>query len=301
VQVAPSPVSVVVAGETGTGKEVIARAVHALSGRSGDFVAVNCGALPENLVESELFGHRKGAFSGAVEDRPGLIRAADRGTLFLDEIGDLPAASQAAFLRVLQEREVTPIGSTRAVPVDIRLVAATHRDLGALVDAGGFRPDLYARIAGLKIELPPLRERREDLGLIIAAILRRVAPDRLDRVGFDVEAARCLFRYGWPLNIRELEKTLQTAVVLAEDLPIATEHLPDPVRCEPDVAAPQDSEMDDDRPLSAEDEERKQNLIAMLQEHGGNISAVARAMGKARMQIQRWVKRYRLEPDSYRK
>jgi DNA-binding NtrC family response regulator len=302
-QIASSPVSVVIGGESGTGKEVVARAVHHLSQRSGEFVAVNCGALPDNLIESELFGHRKGAFTGAVDDRLGLVRTADRGTLFLDEIGDLPPASQAAFLRVLQEREVVPVGAARPLPVDIRLIAATHRDLGSLVEKGTFRADLYARISGFKLDLPPLRQRREDLGLLIAALLRRLFPDRLERIGFDVEAARALFRHSWPMNIRELEKTLQTAVVLAGDLPVATEHLPDALRSALDDEAPETSEelANDSAPLSADDAKRREELVALLAEHGGNISQVARVMGKARMQIQRWVKRFGLDPESYRK
>src|SRR5690606_9536217 len=174
-RVAPSDVTVMVRGETGTGKEILARAVHALSGRSGEMVAINCGALTDTLVESERFGHRKGAFSGATEDAPGLIRMSHGGTLLLDEIGDRPPASQAAFLRVLQEREVMAVGGTRPVPVDLRVVSATHRDLEALVAQGRFRADLLARVSGFRIDLPPLRERREDLGLLIGALLRKLA------------------------------------------------------------------------------------------------------------------------------
>ena len=143
-------------GESGTGKEVIARAIHGMSGRQGAFVPVNCGALPENLVESELFGYKKGAFSGAQTDHPGLVRSADGGTLFLDEIGDLPASSQAALLRVLQEKEVMPVGGTRAVAIDLRVVAATHRDLDDMVAEGSFRHDLFARLAGFRVTVPPL-------------------------------------------------------------------------------------------------------------------------------------------------
>jgi DNA-binding NtrC family response regulator len=305
-QIARSDLSVVLAGETGTGKEVVARALHALSGRPGAFVAVNCGALPETLVETELFGYRKGAFSGANEDRPGLIRSSDHGTLFLDEIGDLPLASQAAFLRVLQEREVVPVGGTRPVGVDVRLIAATHRDLEALIEAESFRSDLHARISGLTVILPPLRERREDLGLLIATLLGRAgAPER---VSFDVQAARALFRYTWPMNIRELEKALAAAVILAGEQPIECEHLPPQipnalVAPPPDGeadAAP-DDDVDDDRPLAPEDLRRREEVARLLRDHKGNVSAVARAMGKARMQIQRWIKRYKLDPESFRR
>jgi transcriptional regulator with PAS, ATPase and Fis domain len=306
-QVARSDLSVVLSGESGTGKEVVARAVHAQSGRAGMFVAVNCGALPETLIETELFGYRKGAFSGANEDRSGLIRAAERGTLFLDEIGDLPLASQAAFLRVLQEREVLPVGGVKPIAVDIRLVAATHRDLDQRVAADTFREDLYARITGLKVDLPPLRDRREDLGLLIRLLLPKVAGEAASRVTFDVRAARALYRYRWPMNIRELEKAMAAAAILCGDGAVECEHLPPQVAAallaqlpsEDDGEPEHDTE--DDRPLSTEELRRKDELIALLRDHGGNISAVARSMGKARMQIQRWVKRYRLDPDSYRR
>ncbi len=321
-QVARSDLSVVLSGESGTGKEVLARAVHALSSRGGAFVAVNCGALPETLIETELFGYRKGAFSGAAEDRPGLVRSADRGTLFLDEIGDLPLPSQAAFLRVLQEREVVPVGATRPVSVDIRLIAATHQDLDDLITEEKFRADLYARVAGIKVTLPPLRERREDLGLLVATLLARAGVDP-SHGAFDVQAARALFRYPWPMNIRELEKALAAAVVLAGEAPIECEHLPpqvaaalvsqaadldeptgerDPAR---DLREPRDTDEDlgelDERALSDEDRERRAELTRLLAEHRGNISAIARVMGKARMQIQRWCKRYRLDPESFRR
>jgi DNA-binding NtrC family response regulator len=290
VQVAPTDVSIVVLGETGTGKEVVARAVHALSRRAGAFVPVNCGAVPPSLIESILFGHRKGAFSGASEDRPGLVRSADGGTLFLDEIGDLPAASQVAFLRVLQEREVVPVGDARPVKVDVRLVTATHRPLGDLVKAGAFRADLYARTAGLTVKLPRLVERREDLGVLIGALLRRLAPEP-DRLSFTVGAARALFRHDWPLNVRELEKCLGVAVALAGGAQIQLGHLPEPVRGTLPATAPG---VDGDDRLRAE-------LVALLTEHNGNISIVARAMGKGRMQIHRWLKRYGLEPATFRR
>jgi pSer/pThr/pTyr-binding forkhead associated (FHA) protein len=196
--IARSRVSVVIQGETGTGKEVAARAVHTASGRSGDFVALNCGALPAALVEGELFGHKKGAFSGASEERAGLVRAADKGTLFLDEIGDLPASAQTAFLRVLQEGEVVPLGGTKPIPVDLRVIAATHRPLDQLVESGAFRADLFARLSGHRIELPPLRERREDLGLYIGTLLARLAPERATSVKLHPKAALALLRWRRP-------------------------------------------------------------------------------------------------------
>jgi transcriptional regulator with PAS, ATPase and Fis domain len=296
-QIAASPIPLLVQGESGTGKEVLARAVHRLSGRTGEFVAVNCGAIPENLVESELFGYRKGAFSGANEDRPGLVRTADRGTLFLDEIGDLPASSQAALLRVLQQREVMPVGGARPLPVDLRVLAATHRDLDSMVEKGEFRRDLFARLTGYRIVLPPLRERLADLGMLIGTVLRDVLPGGAEHPGVETETARCLFAYDWPLNVRELEQSLRAAAVLAGAEALRPEHLPEMVRHPP----LRDDEEDEGPPsLGPEDEERRAQLVEALRLHHGNISAVARALNKDRKQIQRWVKRFRLDPDSFR-
>ncbi len=298
VQVARAPVSVLVQGETGTGKELLARAVHTMSGGKGAFVAVNCGALPETLVESELFGYVKGAFSGAAADRLGLIRSADRGTLFLDEIGDLSPPSQAALLRVLQEREVTPLGSSRPVRVTIQVVAATHHDLGTLVAREQFRRDLFARIAGFTVRLPLLSQRREDIGLLVASLLPRVAPDQAAAIRLRVEAARALFNYEWPLNVRELEGCLGIATALAGRGPIKLEHLTEAVRGERPAA---DTPAENLPPLSPEEQKRRDDLMELLREHRGNISAVARAAGKARVQIHRWLRRYRLDPRSYRR
>jgi len=291
IQVAPSSVTVTVRGETGTGKEVLARAVHRLSRRPGDFVAVNCGALSDSLVESELFGHKKGAFSGAVDDHEGLVRSANGGTLLLDEIGDLPPASQAALLRVLQEQEVLPVGSTRPVPVDLRVISATHRDLEALVESGKFRADLLGRVAGFRIDLPPVRERREDLGLLIGTLIERLSGTRAEDVAFTEAAVRALYRHDWPHNVRELEKCLAAALVLSHGGPIDIPHLSPAVRAGP--------ESDADPAL--DDEALRARLVELLAQHDGNVSAVARAMGKARMQIHRWMKRFGLEPDPFRK
>ncbi len=298
-QVARAPVSVLVQGETGTGKELLARAVHTMSGGTGAFVAVNCGALPETLVESELFGYMKGAFSGAAQDRLGLIRSADHGTLFLDEIGDLSPPSQAALLRVLQEREVTPLGSSKPVRVDIQVVAATHHDLAALGARDQFRRDLFARIAGFTVKLPALRQRREDLGVLIAALLPRVAPRHADTVRLRVEAVRALFSYEWPLNVRELEGCLGIATALAGPGIIKLEHLSEAVR----GGRPRTTgDTGDSAPvLTPEDQQRRDELMELLRQHRGNISAVARAAGKARVQIHRWLRRYRLDPRGFRR
>jgi transcriptional regulator with GAF, ATPase, and Fis domain len=297
--VARSRVSILIRGETGTGKEVMASAIHQLSGRPGRFIAVNCGALPESLVESELFGSRKGAFSGATEDRPGLVRSSEKGTLLLDEIGDLPLPAQAALLRVLQEEEVLAVGATYPVKVDLRVVASTHRDLDALVGEERFRSDLLARLSGFTLSLPPLRERREDLGLLIATLVRKLAGDAARDVTFAPRAARALLLHRWPLNVRELENCLSRAIVLAREGPIDLEHLPASLhsaledRLAP-AAAPR-------RPSKQEKERRlRDELIKRLEEHRGNVTAVAGAMSKPRTQVQRWLRRLGIDPASFR-
>jgi DNA-binding NtrC family response regulator len=289
---ARSLVPVLICGKTGTGKELIASAIHELSGRSGPLVPVNCGAIAANLVESELFGYRKGAFSGAIEDRPGLVRSSDHGTLLLDEIGDLPLPAQATLLRVLQESEVTPVGATRPVKVDLRVVAATHRDLAALVSQERFRSDLLARLGGATISLSPLRDRREDFGVIASALISRISGDSVKAVTFSADAARTLLQYGWPLNVRELEKCLASALVLAQHDRVEPQHLPESVRTAPrQPAAPP--------PMREQDRRLREELIQLLRENGGNVTAVARAMGKARTQVQRWLRRFEIDPGSF--
>ncbi len=285
--VAASRVPIVLRGESGAGKEVLAAAIHRLSGRSGPFQAVNCGAIPADLIQSELFGHRKGAFSGAVDDHAGLLRGADRGTLLLDEIGDLPLPAQAALLRVLQEEEVLAVGAARPVKVDLRVVSATNRDLEKLVGQERFRADLLARLAGYVCTLPPLRDRREDLSLLVATLLARCGGLGAT---FTVNAGRALLAYSWPLNVRELEKCLSSALALARGAPIDLPHLPPQLRLPPArPAAP------------AADQQQRDALIAQLRAHGGNVTAVARSMGKARTQVQRWLRRYDLDPASFRR
>ncbi len=295
-RIARSPVSVLVRGETGTGKELTARAVHALSGRRGAFVPVNCGSIPAPLVESQLFGHVRGAFSGAVRDETGFVRAAAGGTLFLDEIGDLPAASQAALLRVLQEGEVNPVGSTRAVPVDLRVVAATHRPLETLAASGQFRVDLLARIDGFTFAIPALRERREDLGLILSDLMR-ASPEPSQKQTISAEVGRALLRYDWPLNIRELAQCLARAQALATGEPrLEVSHLPPQVRAvlEPEPVPVEGHPAAGDALLRAQ-------LEGLLVEHEGNVAEVARALGKARMQVHRWLKRFVIDPERYRR
>jgi transcriptional regulator with GAF, ATPase, and Fis domain len=297
-RVAPSRLSILLLGETGTGKEVLARGLHKLSHRPGPFVAVNCGAIPQSLVESHLFGHVRGAFSGALKDEPGLVRAAQFGTLLLDEIGDLPASSQAALLRVLQESEVRPVGSTQTVKVDVRIIAATHMPLEDLIERGTFRRDLYARLVGYTFTAPPLRDRRGDLGLLVAALLAagKLGPARDVRIQGD--AARALVHHAWPMNVRELEQCLAAACVLAEDGVITPEDLPPAIA----GALATGSEREDSpgepdaahggaAPPAAGADQRAR-LAALLAEHEGNLSAVARVLQTSRSQVHRLMVRY---------
>jgi transcriptional regulator of acetoin/glycerol metabolism len=283
-RVSAARVPVLIGGPTGAGKERIARAIHAASGRRGPLVPVNCGALPAGLVESELFGHKRGAFSGALQDHAGLITASSGGTLFLDEIGDLPPPAQAALLRVLEEHEVRPVGATAAVPVDLRVVAATHRDLDAMIAGGHFRDDLFARLSGFTLELPPLAERTVDLGLLIAALVPA-------KTVLAAATARALFAYSWPRNVRELARVLERAVALAAGGELKPAHLPDEIAQA--TFAPPGREQDDG-------DARRAELVRLLALHRGNVSRIAADLGRARQQVQRWLKRYGLDPARYR-
>jgi DNA-binding NtrC family response regulator len=297
-RVMASLVPILLLGDTGTGKELLARAAHEVSGRPGPLVPVNCGAIPETLVESQLFGHVRGAFSGAVRDEPGLVRSSDRGTLLLDEVGDLPPASQAALLRVLQEKEVQSIGATRPVKVDLRVVSATHRPIDALTESG-FRPDLYARLAGYVHKLPPLASRREDLGTIVGTILRELSAERADDLRIDPALGRTLYEYPWPRNVRELRNALTTALVLATDGKIEPRHVPPEVR---DSTAPRGAppRAASRAPVDGPDAALRDSLVTALTKHRGNVSEVARETGKTRMQIHRWMRRFAIDPEAYR-
>jgi DNA-binding NtrC family response regulator len=231
-QVAATDASVLIRGETGTGKEVIARLLHGASHRrSGPFVAVNMAAIPEPLAESELFGHVRGAFTGADRARTGRFVAANRGTLFFDEIGDMPRALQAKLLRVLQERVVTPVGGTESIPVDVRVVAATHRDLEAMVHDGTFREDLFYRLDVIPIELPPLRDRRQDIPAMAEHFREEVnAREGRAVLGFSLEVMQRLCTYDWPGNVRELENLVERLVVVAAGRMVVIEDLPSNLR-----------------------------------------------------------------------
>ncbi|HLK40978.1 MAG TPA: sigma-54 dependent transcriptional regulator [Polyangiaceae bacterium] len=231
-KIADFKTTVLVTGESGTGKELVARAIHTSSGRkAAPFVAINCGAIPENLLESELFGHKKGAFTDATADRRGLFEEAHAGTLFLDEIGELPLNLQVKLLRVLQEESIRRLGDSKDVRVDVRIIAATHRDLAADVKAGRFREDLFYRINVLPIHIPPLRNRREDIGLLLDHFITR-NNTRLGTAirGVSTDARKLLLEYAWPGNVRELENTIERAMVLAEADVLQTTDLPDRVR-----------------------------------------------------------------------
>lgn len=227
-KVARSMAPVLVAGESGTGKELVARAIHEVSARAGQpFIAVNCGAIPEHLLESEFFGYRKGAFTGANEDRGGFFQAANGGTLFLDEIGDLPLSMQSKLLRVIQERAVRPVGAVQELPLNVRIVSATHKDLAAEVAAGRFRQDLYYRLNVIRVEVPPLRDRLDDLGAICDDLLQRIAADAgvSHSPGLSSHARERLARYAFPGNVRELENLLNRALALSSGDVIDAEDL----------------------------------------------------------------------------
>jgi len=309
-RVAVTMISVVVTGESGTGKELVAREIHRLSGRSGPLQAINCAALPANLLESELFGYKKGAFTGASSDKTGLVRAAHKGTLFLDEIGDMPLEAQAKLLRVLQEREVVPLGSTVAQPVDVRVVCATHRDLEQRVSEGTFRGDLLARLRELQVELPPLRERREDLLVLVRHFLRAARRPKT-KVTFPFMLA--VAHYDWPYNVRELESAVKLGLALADGGELDLPHLPTPVQRALDdhgkpssaPAAPSAQPSAVRAPAPPKPGGRSQapaeaELRQLLREKQGNIAAVGRALGKERMQVHRWLKHHGIDPDEYR-
>ncbi len=292
--IARSGLPVLVLGPTGSGKELAARAIHALSGRSGPFVAVNAAALPSTLLEGELFGYRKGSFSGAEHNHVGLIRSAEGGTLFLDEIGELPLAAQAALLRVLQEKEVVPLGTAATLAVDVRIVAATNRDLEAQTTAGAFREDLLARLSGFRLDLPALEDRRADVGPLISSLLQRLDAKS---IRFSVDAGRSLLRYGWPRNVRELFQALAAAVACARDGVVELSHLPRDVRESSASSSPVPAPLE----WTPKEEERRLELVALLHAHHGNVTRVAGALGKARVQIQRWVRRFDLNLAEFRR
>jgi DNA-binding NtrC family response regulator len=274
-RLARSDATVLLTGESGVGKERVARFIHEASARAGQtFVAVNCGAIPETLIESELFGHARGAFTGAAGDRPGLFEAANGGTLFLDEVGELPLALQPKLLRAIQEREVRRVGETRSRPVDLRLMAATNRALAAMVEQGRFRPDLYYRLKVVEVHVPPLRERREDVLPLARRVLAAAgARSRRALSGLSPRAADQLVRYDWPGNVRELENAMERAAALAEGARIGLEDLPEEVRAAIPVLALQGG------PVRRLDEVERDYVLAALRLNGGHRARTAAQLG----------------------
>jgi PAS domain S-box-containing protein len=287
--IAASPSTVLIVGETGTGKELVARTIHDLSPRcDGPFVAVNCGALPETLIESELFGYRAGAFTGAGRDRPGRFAAAAGGTLFLDEIGELSPAVQVRLLRVLQERTYEPLGSNRSETADVRVIAATHRDLAQRMREGTFREDLYYRINVVRVELPPLRSRREDIPLLAEQFVERF--NRLQQrsvTGLAPETLSLLMAHDWPGNVRELENVIEHAFILCRDGDIGLAHLPADLTARVAPGATTDMR-------AARDLLDRQSILTALRRNGFNRLAAARALGVHKSTLFRRMKKLRI-------
>lgn len=291
--VAPSDSTVIISGESGTGKEVLARYIHELSGRvNGPFVSINCGALPENLLESELFGHVKGSFTGAVRDKDGLFVAAKGGSFFLDEVGEMSPATQVKLLRALQEREVIPVGATEAVPVDVRIIAATNRDLDEEIRRGTFRSDLFYRLNVITLHLPPLRERPEDVPVLAEHFLARFARQRgKEPPSLSPQAMEALQTHDWPGNVRELENALERAVVLSDGDEIPISALP--VRITERASLPLISNRLPPNP-SLEIIERAY-IHWVLQSEGGNKSRTAEVLGIDPSTLYRKLIRYGME------
>jgi two-component system response regulator GlrR len=291
--VAASDASVLIRGESGSGKELIARAIHLASPRADrPFVAVNCGAIPESLLESELFGHIKGAFTGAVANHPGLFQAANGGTLFLDEIGDMPVALQVKLLRVLQERQVRPVGASQAVPVDVRILSATHRDLDDAMADGSFRKDLYYRINVVSLTLPTLAERREDIPLLAHHFLSRLAPKYGRRVnGFAPEALKALTTAPWPGNVRQLHNVVEQVTALATT-PLVPLALVQRALRVPSVEVQSYTE--------ARTRFERDYLVNLLKITDGNVADAARLADRNRTEFYRLMQKHGLTPGLFR-
>jgi DNA-binding NtrC family response regulator len=289
--VGPTELPVLILGETGTGKDVVARLLHGASGRTGPFMAVNCAALPDHLVESELFGHARGAFTGADRERRGLLALTDGGTLFLDEIGELPLPAQAKLLRVLEDGVVRPVGGEKATKVQVRFVSATNRDLDRAVDEGRFRRDLYARLAAIELRLPPLRERREDLLGLIGFLLERGGHGPMPLASDALEA---LLLHGWPSNVRELDNVVRGLALRGG--PVALADLPHHLQ----------AQLRDARRIAEEtraappEHDLRARVVAALEHHRGNVRQASTTLGVARGHMYRLLKRLALEPGAYR-
>jgi DNA-binding NtrC family response regulator len=291
-RIAPTPATVLVEGGSGTGKELAARSLHAYSGRSGSFVPINCGALSAELLESELFGHAKGAFTGAHQAREGLFAYADGGTLFLDEIAEMPLGMQGKLLRVLEDRKVRPVGGNREVAVDVRIVAATNRDLGAAVQQGVFREDLFYRINVLTVRMPTLRERREDIPGLVAYFVQTLAEElSVPPVAITDEDLRILQAHAWPGNVRELRNVIERALLLGRSpgacLPYSASAAADEPRAGPTPGAP----------VTLATLE-KQHILAVLEQCAGNKSQAARQLAVSRKTLERKLQQWTQRPDA---
>jgi len=303
-KIAPMDVSVVIQGETGTGKELVARAIHENSSRrQGPLVVIDCGAIPPNLIESELFGHEKGAFTGATQSRPGAFERAKGGTIFLDELGELRLDLQPKLLRVLENREVRRVGGNEVIEVDVRLIAATNRDLVKEIQAGNFREDLYFRLSVISIQLPPLRQRREDIPHILRTAL--ADPDLVGKVGrkrFTPEALAVMSNYSWPGNIRELLNVVSHVITFSEGEEIDVHHLPPRL-----LGTQKEAPLSFNEHLSFKDAKEqllenfeREYIGQLLKRCEGNISRAARESGLHRKSIERLVKKYQLDARSMR-
>jgi len=292
--VAPTDTRVLITGESGTGKELMARAIHRASPRRDrPFVAINCSAMAENLLESELFGHEKGAFTGATRRHPGLFQAADGGTLLLDEIGDMPLALQAKLLRVLQENQVRPVGSTEAIPVDVRVISATHRDLKDMMEAGSFREDLYYRLNVVNIQLPSLNDRREDIPLLVAHFLEELAGESgQDRKVYAPEAVEMLVAAEWPGNIRQLYNVVRQNAALSRTPVISAEQVKSALGEHGGKLASF---------AEARDEFIRNYLSQILQITGGNVTQAARLAKRNRTDFYKLLNRHNLEPEAFKR
>lgn len=299
-KVAQTRSTVLILGESGTGKELIAKSIHTLSGRSGRLVPVNCGAIPEDILESELFGHEKGAFTGAVATRIGRFQLADGGTIFLDEIGEMSPKLQVKLLRVLQERKVDPVGATRSVDVDVRVIAATNKDLFQEVKAGRFREDLFYRLQVVPVDLPALRDRGDDITLLAEHFLRQNAQELgKNELSFAPEALQAMLQYAWPGNIRELENLVERLVLLADGEVITSENLPTYFR--ESFRKPSSIADDFELPEWGVDfnglvQEYENKLItSALSRTGGNKKAAAKLLGLNRTTLVEKIKKKGLE------
>lgn len=289
---ADSEASVLIQGESGTGKEVLARAIHQAGPRADrPFVAINCSAIPEQLLESELFGHAKGAFTGAVSSHQGLFMAADGGTLFLDEIGDMPQALQAKLLRVLQEREIRPIGSNSTLPVDVRIISATHRNLGEAVEHERFREDLYYRLNVVTLSLPSLRQRREDIPLLTRHFLDQQPAKRREKA-FTQEAMEMLIAYDWPGNIRQLQNVVDQCSVLCSTALISAALVARALR---DKESGQDLSY-----ANAKQQFEREYLIRLLKITDGQVTKAARLAGRNRTEFYRLLGKHQLSPGMFK-